>query len=77
MLLLTIWITSSRRFSKFRPWAELQDPEGVGPGGKIGQKFFSDFFTFFNQNDRIDIFTDRLAPKYKKYEQILVNFRIF
>ena len=77
MIILPILTTSSKRFSKFRPWAELRDPEGAAPRDKIGQKIFPDIFTLIDQNRWIDIFTYRKAPNYKIFEQILVNFGIF
>ena len=44
----TIYINSSRRFLKFRPWAEIWGPLGAPPGAKNDEKFFSDFSFFFS-----------------------------
>ena len=49
----TIYINSSRRFLKFRPWAEIWGPLGAPPGAKNDEKFFSDFSFFLVGTDQV------------------------
>ena len=64
-------------FFQISPLSWVTRPWRGGPEGQNWPKFFFDISIFFDQNSWIDIFTNRIAPNYKKFERILVNFRIF